>query len=395
MGSARKTLVKMKLVGLFLLNIALVKAHGGLTYPYGWWDTNKIGYENNHGRDWGFTAMGCGQTVNAKDTQNRLNNKCFYNFFNNAVSWKNFPEGAKAIKKRLADGNQIKMPLKMFMSKKIADMYMNTTQDKLESDYMARIAERALICDKQDLTKSRGFAMYTRRCWMPWYQPGLTKIGSPCGVAGGNPRRLNGKPKAYCGEICIDSVKNCKDPGPTLNNCKAGWAWGKGAETYEFPNMPVTTWVKGKTAEVGWNILANHMGGYAWRLCKIPNKKSRKNSYDVSGVTEECFQKGHLKFADNVQRVRSETRYYQNETFTAVPAIQTNIGTWPLGSTWRKNYYFTDIHVKDRPRGQILDLVKVPQNIRAGKYALSLRWDCEGAGQVWSGCATVDIVDAV
>ena len=69
----------MKLVGLFLLNIALVKAHGGLTYPYGWWDTKKIGYENNHGRDWGFTAMGCGQNVSAKDTQNRLNNKCFYN----------------------------------------------------------------------------------------------------------------------------------------------------------------------------------------------------------------------------------------------------------------------------------------------------------------------------
>ena len=87
-------------------------------------------------------------------------------------------------------------------------------------------------CDKQDLTKSRDFAMYTRRCWMPWYQPGLTKIGSPCGVAGGNPRTLNGKPKAYCGKICIDSVKNCTDPGPktTLNNCKAGWPWGKGAE---------------------------------------------------------------------------------------------------------------------------------------------------------------------
>ena len=37
----------------------------------------------------------------------------------------------------------------MFMSKKIADMYLNTTQDKLESDYMAKIAERALMYFEQ------------------------------------------------------------------------------------------------------------------------------------------------------------------------------------------------------------------------------------------------------
>ena len=65
------------------------------------------------------------------------------------MSWKAFPEGAKAIKKRMADGNQTKMPLKMFMSKKIANMYLNTTQDKFESDYMAKIAERALMYFEQ------------------------------------------------------------------------------------------------------------------------------------------------------------------------------------------------------------------------------------------------------
>ena len=34
---------------------------------------------------------------------------------------------------------------------------------------------------------------------------------------------------------------------------------------------------------------AKHRGGYAYRLCKVNNGK-------YWHVTEECFQRGHLKF---------------------------------------------------------------------------------------------------
>ena len=45
-------------------------------------------------------------------------------------------------------------------------------------------------------------------------------------------------------------------------------------------------------AEVFWHSNAYHRGGYAYRLCKI------EKVWDyTSGITEECFQKGHLKFA--------------------------------------------------------------------------------------------------
>ena len=45
-------------------------------------------------------------------------------------------------------------------------------------------------------------------------------------------------------------------------------------------------------AEVFWKSKAYHRGGYAYRLCKI-----EKVWDETSGITEECFQKGHLKFA--------------------------------------------------------------------------------------------------
>merc|ERR1712216_1067635 len=42
--------------------------------------------------------------------------------------------------------------------------------------------------------------------------------------------------------------------------------------------------------DVGWNIIANHGGGYAYRLCP----KS-------SNLTEACFQRHHLEFAQASQ----------------------------------------------------------------------------------------------
>ena len=41
--------------------------------------------------------------------------------------------------------------------------------------------------------------------------------------------------------------------------------------------------------QVYWNSGAKHRGGYAYRLCKVNNGK-------YWHVTEECFQRGHLKF---------------------------------------------------------------------------------------------------
>ena len=85
--------------------------------------------------------------------------------------------------------------------------------------------------------------------------------------------------------------------------------------------------VRGSTQEVAWLMDANHGGGYSYRLCKIPPEGR-------SGLTEECFQQGHLSFAGP----ESWIQYGYNETtrkyFTA---NRTTEGTYPPGSEWTKD----------------------------------------------------------
>ena len=38
------------------------------------------------------------------------------------------------------------------------------------------------------------------------------------------------------------------------------------------------------------------------------------------------------------------------------------------------------------------DLVTVPEDLEAGKYVLSFRWDCQNSPQIWSSCANINIL---
>ena len=51
-----------------------------------------------------------------------------------------------------------------------------------------------------------------------------------------------------------------------------------------------TKWPRGSNQTVVWKQTAYHQGGYAYRLCKVKGTKYWE-------ANEECFQKGHLKFA--------------------------------------------------------------------------------------------------
>ena len=94
--------------------------------------------------------------------------------------------------------------------------------------------------------------------------------------------------------LFLDNVfGRCCGGGRKGGGC-GGYVGGKSALTYYqegfFGNPKVTKWKRGEPAEVYWNSDAFHRGGYAFRLCKVNNGKIWK-------VTEECFQKGHLKFS--------------------------------------------------------------------------------------------------
>merc|ERR1719336_1627103 len=94
----------------------------------------------------------------------------------------------------------------------------------------------------------------------PWTAPGTAKIFDSCGVNGGNPKGC-GLGNVY-GNCCG-------------SNC-GGYEGGKSAIEHAadglFDNAPVIEWKRGSTPLVYWKMGAEHRGGYAYRLCKVPKE---------------------------------------------------------------------------------------------------------------------------
>ena len=237
-----------------------------------------------------------------------------------------------------------------------------------------------------------------RILYHPWRAPGRAPIDSPCGVAGGN-------------------INGCE--GGKCNFKKGGYGYGPKAELQDFGyEFVVTTYKLGSTIEVAFGITANHGGGYSYRLCKIPKDEG------VAGLTEECFQANHLEFVGDKQWIQ----YGEDEsTRIEIPATRTANGTFPEGSQWTKNpipacigglggFYYdsaecpigtqfqppkpnlygfgvNSAHTVKPFQFNIVDLVKIPTDLKAGHYVMSFRWDVEQTPQVWNTCASVDLVE--
>jgi hypothetical protein len=170
--------------------------------------------------------------------------------------------------------------------------------------------------------------------------------------------------------------------------------------------------------------VANHGGGYQYRLCKLP-------AVGRMGLTEECFQQTPLSFDGDVQWVQ-----YGGDTHsrTAFDAVRTAEGTFPHGSQWTRNPipacnapdggYWSDpgLDCANTPLGTqfgppapasgrrlfgfgqsvayydrmfpwtVVDRLRVPKHLEPGKYVVSWRWDSEQTWQVWNTCADVHVV---
>jgi len=228
----------------------------------------------------------------------------------------------------------------------------------------------------------------------PWRSPGLAPVFSPCGVAGGNPF-------------------GCPVGDPELHNCPGGgFSNGVGAEDYEFPGVVTTQWQRGQAQQVGWGIIANHGGGYSYRLCK-----------DDQELTEECFQATVLDFAGDLQWVQ----YGDGGEKVEFLANRTREGTFPPGSQWSRNpipacieadggymqnnfncdqgtqfpppapglFGYGENHISPGEpsfKWSLMDEVWIPDDLESGAYTLSFRWDCEQTSQIWTSCASVELV---
>jgi|ERR1711860_17314 len=233
----------------------------------------------------------------------------------------------------------------------------------------------------------------------PWRSPGSAFVHSPCGVGGGNPY-------------------GCPEGGPSAECPGGGYGYGPFAEDLNFENVVTTEWKIGSQVEAYWGIIANHGGGYSYRLCKVPEE-------GVSAITEECFQETPLRFAGDEQWVQ----YGEDEgSRVYFVANRTDVGTFPPGSQWAKNPipacddlsggWFDE--TPDCPGGfqfeppapglggygeivsapgdptmlyNIGDLLEIPADLAPGDYVLSWRWDCEQTSQIWNTCSSIRLVN--
>jgi len=143
--------------------------------------------------------------------------------------------------------------------------------------------------------------------WMPWRSPGTAGKGNsafqPCGVNSG-------------------ALASQPEPPTTAHDVPNG---GNGTDLPMLPKSDWSVWKSGSVVEAEWAIYANHAGGYAYRLCK---------KVDGRELTEECYQQGHLEFATP----ETEIRYKDGSKAPFnITSVTTDVGTWPVGSQWRKN----------------------------------------------------------
>jgi len=141
----------------------------------------------------------------------------------------------------------------------------------------------------------------------PWRAPGSAPVrGSGCGVAGG-----------------------FHLPIPNGGAVPPGRKFGE--DGLVLPENEPAHWSKGEVVNVSWSFVANHGGGYSWRLCKKGGE-----------ITEECFQRTVLSFHGTKSRIVYSDRlpnrhgYLKLPTFE-VPRTVVAEGTHPLGSQWARN----------------------------------------------------------
>ena len=116
----------------------------------------------------------------------------------------------------------------------------------------------------------------------------------------------------------------------------------------------------------------------------------------IAGVTEQCFQNGHLKFdgPDNWLLLLQKANGRADAIVASIrqTAVRTTVGTTPEGSEWTTfNIPDPDDFLPEYGYG-IKDLVQVPESLEPGDYVLSFRWDCQNTDQVWQTCANIHVI---
>lgn len=251
----------------------------------------------------------------------------------------------------------------------------------------------------------------------PWRAPGTAPVADACGLAGGTPWK---REVSEAGDYTKTKFAHHGMSGTLLKPLDTGVKWAIGGE-----------------AEVTWQVENNHGGGYSYRLCPADEP-----------LTEDCFQKHPLDFVQEQQGI-----VFRNGTVVPIKGTFLTAGTFPTDSMWAMIPMPTDAlgprclpgpnDTKSTPNAcqpwekglvdgpcvpcpetagsdcsrcdnkwdktpsfeppcegcqgsnhlrAIRDVLKVPSNLRPGRYILGWRYDCEATAQVWSSCSDIILV---
>lgn len=238
--------------------------------------------------------------------------------------------------------------------------------------------------------------------YSPWRAPGAAPVIDSCGTAGG---RFPGQGWGAAGADYMNtSLAKQGDLGSKL------------------PAMPAqAVWKAGTLNEVAWTVSAHHGGGYAYRIAAAD-----------SSLTEETFRMTPLDFVGNSTLRWDGNKSTDIQFNTTERGWETNVGTVPAGSTWRKFPIPTVLWAREGPSFEpvceelesckryatgyggkpgsclcsghsnggpllpnleVVDQVLIPKELKAGRYVLQWRWDCEESDQIWASCSDVAIVE--
>jgi len=331
-----------KMIKAFALLSALpfIDAHGFMVRPAIWSDTNKFLWATDKNGD--STDIGCGNFDLPDDTEFEINN-----------------------------GNKLD-----------CQQWWSTVGTEIpgEANFLIDQIRPDIDCSEENTEE-----LHQK---FPWSAPGTAPVVSPCGAMGGYPYGCSGAEKF--GDVCP-----CDGEGRPSEIFGCGsFAFGGLAHQYQWPNAPITEWKAGSVEKVAWWLPSpSHGGGYSYRLCKTP----AEGKY---GLTEECFQNGHLEFFGDEQWIFKNNEYLDSEP-TKINATRINKGTFPPGSMWTfVPFHYPDRayadqslpEVEDQPYfGHVIDQIKVPCSLEPGEYVLSFRWDCKCTSQVFNTCANIQI----
>ena len=145
--------------------------------------------------------------------------------------------------------------------------------------------------------------------------------------------------------------------------------------------MITTEWTLGSIQDVAFAANGGHLGGYTYRLCKLPEGGR-------AALTEECFANNILEFATNFTMIKPMNKHLDvgfdwghgktvEEKWERLDQVDLRHGTFPEGSAWRPIGKYLESTTTLRK-----DSVKVPWDLEPGNYVLGWRWDGADISQV-------------